>query len=153
MPKAKSKEGDTKACFECKSVMTYRMVPETTNSRTGEVYAARLQWQSTPGTAHYGFNKDEQKAYCKTNAPVVAQAEKAGSQVLDKGEIHLADLKNLTKEQILEIGAETQTMLDSQLCRIYFIEDGLKAKGLNPSGPFVGMLYNQQMEALRNVSG
>jgi len=149
MPKAK--EGDKKACFECKEIMTYNSIPESKNQKTGEVYPARLQWQSVPGTAHYGFNKDTQKAYCKTNAPVIQKAEAVGAQIQSRGEIHLADLKNLSKEQILAIGQETQTMLESQLCRLYFIEDGLKNAGLNPSGPFVGMLYNQQMEALRNV--
>lgn len=68
--------------------------------------------------------------------------------VTRRNEIHLKDLK-LSVEQLAAVANETNSMLDTQLARIYFIEESLRAKGIEPTGPFVGMLYNQQMESLR----
>lgn len=144
MPKSESHEGDTKQCFTCKGIMYYRM------TKGDGKYAAKLQWQNEDGTAHFGFNQETQKAYCKTNAPKVEKANRVGESVQTSGEIHLKDI-NLSIEQLEEIAKSTNTILQFQLARIFYIQEGLKRVGLNPTGPFVGMLYNQQMEALRNA--
>lgn len=135
-----SKERDTKACFICKQTMIYRLKPASGN------FAAKLQWQNPDGTAHYGF--DGKAPFCKTNAPKVEKARQVGESVQTSNEIHLKDL-NLEMEVLVEIQKETNKLLETQLARIFYIQEGLKQRGITPTGPFVGMLYNQQMEWLR----
>jgi len=53
MAKQQSVEGDTKPCGNCKQTMTYNMKPEFKDNKTGEVYAAKLQWQNADGKSHY----------------------------------------------------------------------------------------------------
>jgi hypothetical protein len=144
MPKTESHEGDTKQCFTCKGIMYYRMKPSDGK------YAAKLQWQNEDGTAHFGFDQNTQKAYCKTNAPKIERATRIGESVQSSGEIHLKDI-DLSIEELDVIANETNKLLKYQLARIFYIQEGLKKAGLNPTGPFVGMLYNQQMESLRNA--
>ena len=63
---------------------------------------------------------------------------------------NLKDLK-ISIEELAQISTETNEMLERQLARIFYIEEGLRQRGILTSGPFVGMLYNQQMESLRNL--
>ena len=143
MAKTEKKEGATTQCFTCKTQLICVAVPSSGN------YPAKLQWHDENG-AHYGFDQKNQKPVCKSQAPKIERAERAGEASQARGEIHLKDLK-LTQEEILEIQKETDEMLERQLCRIFFIEEGLKGRGIMASGPFVGMLYNQQMESLRTT--
>jgi hypothetical protein len=66
----------------------------------------------------------------------------------DSGRIK-KELLNLPDEVLDGIKKDTEQMLQPQLARIFFIEEGLRERGITPTGPFVGMLYNQQMESLR----
>lgn len=72
----------------------------------------------------------------------------SAGKVETRGAIKLEQI-TLSKDVLAEIEKETAKILQSQLARIYFIEEGLRQRGIFPSGPFVGMLYNQQMESLR----
>lgn len=65
-----------------------------------------------------------------------------------RGQIKLEQI-TLPKDTLDEIEKETNEILQTQLARIFFIEQALNKRGIFPSGPFVGMLYNQQMESLR----
>ena len=76
------------------------------------------------------------------------KAEGAGSKTQERGALHL-DKINLPLDLLERIGKETEQILNVQLARIFFIEEGLRKRNVVPTGPFVGMLYNQQMEALR----
>jgi len=105
----------------------------------------KLQWQNEDGKAHYAFDFKTKTTSCAKNHAQVAQKLES---VTRRNEIHLKDLK-LSVEQLAAVANETNSMLDTQLARIYFIEESLRAKGIEPTGPFVGMLYNQQMESLR----
>lgn len=105
----------------------------------------KLQWQDLDGKAHYNYDYKTKTTSCAKNT---AQVTKKLESVSRRNEIHLKDLK-LTVEQLQAIAEETNSMLDVQLARIYYIEQGLISKGIEPTGPFVGMLYNQQMESLR----
>ena len=106
----------------------------------------KLQWQDEDtGKAHYSFDFKTKTTSCAQNSAATAKRVEG---VKSRGEIHLKDLK-LSLEQLQAISAETHEILDRQLARIYYIEEGLKAKGIDCTGPFVGMLYIQQMEALR----
>jgi len=55
------------------------------------------------------------------------------------------DFSSLTKDQIDAIAKDTSQLLDAQLARIYFIEQGLKARDIASPGVFTGMLYNNQI--------
>ena len=105
-----------------------------------------LQWQNPDGTAHYSYDFKTKTTSCKA---VMGNVQARVSGVTSRGEIHLKDLK-LSLDVLASVEKETSSMLDVQLARIYYIEQGLKAKGIEASGPFVGMLYIQQMESLRN---
>jgi len=50
--------GTRKKCFTCKGIMVCK---ET--EYEGKV---KYQWQNDDGTAHYGFNQETQKSYCKS---------------------------------------------------------------------------------------
>lgn len=141
MAKTEKYPGATTQCFTCKEPLTCVEIPAQGN------YPAKLQWHDSKGT-HYGFDFKTQKPICKSQAPKIERAEKAGELANTSGDIHLKDL-NLSLETLTEIQKETSEMLEHQLARIFYIQEGLRSKGIIPSGPFVGMLYNQQMESLR----
>ena len=128
-------------CFECKTELVCVEIPASGN------YPAKLQWHDENGT-HYGFDFKTQKAICKKNAPKIERARVAGESVQTSGEIHLKDI-DLPLEELDQIAKETNQMLKYQLARIFYIQEGVRRAGLATSGPFVGMLYNQQMETLR----
>lgn len=108
----------------------------------------KLQWQDpTTNKAHYNYDFKTKTTSCNLNS---AEVSEKVSAVKTRGEIHLKDLKTLTLEALASLKEETDKLLDAQLARIYYIEEGLRAKGLEPTGPFVGMLYNQQVETLRH---
>lgn len=142
MAKTEKVVGQTTQCFTCKETLTCVSVPNGS-------YPAKLQWHDSEG-AHYGFDQSTQKPFCKKQAPKIERAISAGQASQASGQIHLKDLK-LDQEEILNIQKETDEMLERQLCRIFYIEEGLRGRGIPLSGPFVGMLYNQQMESLRNL--
>lgn len=143
MTKTEKREGATTQCFTCKSQLTCVAVPSTGN------YPAKLQWHDENG-AHYGFDHATQKPVCKKNAPIRERAVRAGEQSQASNEIHLKDI-NLSLDELSTIQKETDSILQRQLARLYYIQEGLRAIGVTPTGPFVGMLYNQQMESLRNA--
>jgi hypothetical protein len=130
-------------CFTCKTELTCVEIPASGN------YAAKLQWHDENG-AHYGFDFKTNEPICKKNQPARENAQRAGEASQASGEIHLKDI-DLSIEELEKIAKETNYMLKYQLARIFYIQEGVRKVGLNPSGPFVGMLFNQQMESLRSL--
>ena len=131
MTKLVKKDGNVEQCPTCKSKIYCKLKPASGN------YPEKLQWQNEDGTAHYSFNFATKETSCGTPAATPKTAE-----------INTANL-GLEKAQLDQIQAETEKILQFQLARIHFIEQGLKNRGIPFTGAFVGMLYNQQMESLR----
>ena len=131
MTKLVKKEGNVEQCPTCKTKIYCTLKPAVGN------YPEKLQWQNEDGTAHYSFNFATKETTC--GAPVTAPKT---------AEINPANI-GLEKAQLDQIQAETEKILTFQLARISYIEQGLKKRGIPFTGAFVGMLYNQQMESLR----
>jgi hypothetical protein len=106
----------------------------------------KLQWRNPDGTSHYDFDFKTKTTSCRLNtANVRAKVGDVGK----RGQVHLKDLKTIPIEDLPHIQEEVSRLLDYQLARIFYIEEGLRAKGIEPTGPFVGMLFIQQLESLR----
>ena len=132
MTKLVKKEGNVEQCPTCKTKIYCKLKPAVGN------YPEKLQWQNGDGTAHYSFNFATKETSCGT--PVKTAAT---SVEIDPSNI------GLEKAQLDQVQAETEKILQFQLARISCIEQGLKKRGIPFTGAFVGMLYNQQMESLR----
>ena len=132
MTKLVKKEGNVEQCPTCKVKIHCKLKPASGN------YPEKLQWQNEDGTAHYSFNFATKETSCGT--PTVSTPKTA--------EININNL-GLDKDILKGVEAETEKILQFQLARIHFIEQGLKNRGIPFTGAFVGMLYNQQMESLR----
>ena len=63
----------------------------------------------------------------------------------DRRDIEPKDFERLDAVLAEQCKADTEDLLQLQLCRIYHIEKGLADRGIAGNGPFVGMLYNNQV--------
>jgi hypothetical protein len=63
----------------------------------------------------------------------------------DRRAIEEKDFAGLPATLATKIFKDTEELLAAQLCRIYHIEKGLADRGIAGNGPFVGMLYNNQV--------
>jgi hypothetical protein len=129
MTKLNKVAGAIEQCPNCKTQIVCVQKPAQ-----GE-YPAKLQWCDKSGNAHYNFDFATKTTSCKE--VVAAKEISMGSLGL---EVEITD----------KIEKETEQILKLQLARIACIEKGLKKRGIPYTGAFVGMLYNQQMESLRN---
>jgi len=130
MTKLNKVAGATEQCPSCKTQIICMQKPAQ-----GE-YPAKLQWCDKNGNAHYNFDFATKTTSCKE---VATPAKEIGIGSL-----------GLEIEIIEKIEKETEQILKLQLARIACIEQGLKKRNIPYTGAFVGMLYNQQMESLRN---
>lgn len=130
MTKLQKIENAIEQCPSCKTKIYCKLKPAVGD------YPAKLQWQNSDGKAHYSFDFATKVTSC-------------GGAVKTEEGVNLSSL-GIEKETLEAIGKETETILNLQLARIGFIEQGLKKRGIPFTGAFVGMLYNQQMESLRS---
>ena len=63
----------------------------------------------------------------------------------DRRALEPQDFSSLDTAKADAIADDTRELLAQQLCRIYNIEKGLADLGIAGNGPFVGMLYNNQV--------
>lgn len=63
----------------------------------------------------------------------------------DRRAIEPKDFERLDVGKAEACKIDTEDLLGLQLCRIYYIEKGLADRGIAGNGPFVGMLYNNQV--------
>ena len=70
---------------------------------------------------------------------------KKGKSTGERRGLEAKDFSSLDSAAIEKVKDDTEYLLSLQLCRIHFIEQGLKKRGIVGNGPFVGMLYNNQV--------
>lgn len=140
MTKLNKTEGAEESCPTCHKTIVCRTVEYKGNKK--------LQWQDPNGGAHYLYDRETGKTSCKGNAENVAYSKEVGRTVQSKGEIHLEQI-DIPLETLDELRGETEAMLKFQLARLYYIQEGLRNRGIDATPAFVGMLYNQQMATLR----
>ena len=70
---------------------------------------------------------------------------KPKKSTFDRRALEPKDFEGLDEGKADACKIDTENLLGLQLCRIYYIEKGLADRGIAGNGPFVGMLYNNQV--------